>query len=159
MISAILSFLRKISLPSFLNPKVMIPAIGVIASSIFGGGMYVQNQIDRVILAKMEQKYVVEITELKSHIEDINKLLKESTQDREQQIVLLTYVQYLISVGQFYKDKNEDMLNKAEEQKKIFLDYAIKYSGEQDISKIHFITIDGINIPVKLHKLSLPKKD
>lgn len=139
--------------------KILIPILVTVCSTVFGAGFYIGNQINSVEVAKVEAKCVTEIAQLKSHIEDLNKLMKESTQDKEQQIVLITYCQYMISISDFFSNRNEAMLKKAEEQKKIFLDYAKKYTGETDEEKIHFLNMDGINLPVKLFNLRLPKKD
>jgi phenylalanyl-tRNA synthetase alpha subunit len=139
--------------------KILIPVLVTICSTVFGGGFYIGNQINSVEVAKVEAKCVTEIAQLKSHIEDLNKMMKDSTQDKEQKIVLLTYTQYMISISDFFGNRNERMLKKSEEQKKIFLDYAKKYTGEQDETKIHFLDIDGISLPVKLYSLYLPKKD
>jgi hypothetical protein len=157
MITKILGLLKNLTLPSFLHLKTLIPTIGLVITSAFGAGMYTQNQIDKVEIAKIEQKYILEITQLKSHIEDINALMKESNSDKQQIVLLLTYTQYLLSVSDFYRDRTQLNIDKSELFKNRFIEYLKVYSGKQDIQDVPFFEVDGIFVNVKFSKLRLPE--
>src|SRR5271157_3434451 len=104
----------------FLQLKVIIPTIGIILSSLFGAGIYAGMQYNKVDCAKEEQKYILENNSLKEHVEDLNKLMKESVTDQQQIVLLLTYIQYYISVSNYYVNKTPINISICNTQKELF---------------------------------------